>query len=407
MWKPPREKSDQFYSVLLGLTFASLFIGQALTHILGAIFLISLLIFRPHIPWIKPFWWLVAFAAWEWITNYVGPHPGDGIEGGGISYHFLMILLPLCVPVIHYARLLVYISIGAIASSTLLILQLIYGVNLNTPPFRIDWSTNNSSLRPAGFNYRPWETQFIYSMVTLSILPYIKWKKPYSWFLFTNLIIGTLLPQIRGVLVGFITAISTQILFTRKTGSLPSHRLSIIKSAIAVIFIIILAIGSMAHLRQNFFDNWSSANNRNKVFTASIKIFTEHPITGIGGGKHFKEHYQQAWDTLEYPKSYLRKIGHAHNDYLMLLSHHGIPALFLWLGFIIHSLLFVWKNGKKEDTVIFSSLVIMHFIAGLMETYLDYGNTTYTFMLCYALALHRPISMYHSGSTDTITPVKH
>jgi len=406
MWKnTPPEESEKIFSILLGLAFASMFFRHGLIHLVVFFFLLALLIYRPRLPWIAPFWWMLGFIVWEWLSNLLGPYRLKGIEGGGIGYHFIYLFLPLFIPVIRYTQLLVYITIGATASAILIWIQAIMGVNLEASPWRISWDGGmlsdrppgfnyRPSDRPPGFNYRPWETQFIHSAITLVVLPNLAWKKARSWFLLMTLFTGVILPQIRAVIVAFIGAVGMQMMFKRA-----DNNKVLLKRFLFLAIIASLCIGAIATLRPDFSKTLLSGNGRDKIFAASFHVFTQYPHTGVGGGEYFKKHYQQAWVDLgmhneEKPHFLETNIGHPHSDALLLLAHHGWPALFLWTAFILHCLVFVWKYGNNRDRTLFISLVAFHHVAGLAETYLDYSNTTYTIFLCYGLALHSPIQRY-------------
>lgn len=401
MFKPSPQRSDAIFSILLGSAFASLFLGQALTHLVAVLFILWLLISRPRLPWIPAFWWLAGFAAWEWISNYIGPYHGNGVEGGGIAYHFLLIFMPLCLAKINHSKLLTYIAIGATASALLIWAQALIGVDLDASPLRINWENGNLFERPPGFNGRPWETQFIHSMILLTVLSYFEWRKFKTWLAFIALFTGIILPQIRAVIIAFIAAFGIQLLFTDNT----SNTKTLIRRLSVITILTLLCIGTIAALRPNFFHDLATGNGRDKIFTASFEIFKRHPHTGIGGGEHFKENYLQSWanhpdwqNNESNRKEELQRlestVAHAHNDGLMLLVHHGWPALLLWTLFIGHCLIFLWQHGNRSERILFISLAAMHHLAGLSETYLDYSNTTYTIFLCYGLALHKPVRRY-------------
>ncbi|MCK4707950.1 MAG: hypothetical protein KAU21_04975, partial [Gammaproteobacteria bacterium] len=387
MWKVTAQRSETIFSLLLGLAFASLFFRHGVMHLVAFLFLVSVLIARPRLPWIAPFWWLLLFIIWEWLSNYLGPYHGEGMEGGGIGYHFLFLFLPLSLPVISKFSVMAGVSVGAVASACLIWAQGIIGVDLTASPLRINWDGGRAFARPPGFNTRPWETQFIHSLVSLSILPYLAWRKVYSWFLVLALLSGVILPQIRAVIAAFLGGFGLQLIFLSGT----QNKKTLLRRIFLIAIIAVVSIAAMAFLRPTFTKNIATGNGRDKIFVASFEVFKQYPHTGIGGGRNFKEHYLQAWKDLGWhnqkkPQFLEVKIGHAHSDALMLLAHHGWPALFLWTAFILHCLLFVWKNGSPQERTIFFSLVIMHHIAGLAETYLDYSNTTYAIFLCYGLA---------------------
>lgn len=393
-----QNKYEKYFNVLIGIAFSSLFFGQAVTNIVIAVFLLSLLIFRPKITWIKPFWWILVFAVWEYVSDYLGPYNGTGMESGGIGYHALILLLPLCVNRVNYSSLIWYIFAGAVTSALLIWTQVIVGVNLASPPLRINWEGIKvyfAGSRPPGFKYRPWETQFIFSLIALFILPWINWKKKSSWFLAFCLATGIILPQIRAVIVAFIVSFGVQFLFLKEK----VYKKDFIKSIVIVTLVGILLIAIMSFIHPEMFHNIASGNGRDKIFLASFEIFMQYPITGVGGGQFFQQEYQKAWVDLGINgigSSLHKGIGHAHNDYIMLLVHHGLPAMILWFGFIIHSFLFVLKYGSRKESVVFVSLAMMHHVAGLSETYLDYSTTTYAIFLCYGVLLREPILNYLS-----------
>lgn len=397
-----KEKSEYIFTVLLGLAFAALFFRQALIHLVAVSFVITLILARPRLPWIAPFWWMALFIVWEWLSNYLGPYHGQGMEGGGIGYHFLFIFLPLSLQAISKIALISGVSVGALASASLIWAQGVIGVDLNASPLRINWDGGRLFARPLGFNGRPWETQFIHSLVSLAVFPYLVWRKFYSWLLILPLLTGVVLPQIRGVIAAFLGAFGIQLLFLKEVNSLKQLLRNII--FIAVVGVACLSI--IAFLHPGFTKNLSTGNGRDKIFTASFEVFKQYPHTGLGGGRYFKEHYQQAWVDLGWhkdrPSSLEMNIGHTHNDALMLLAHHGWPALLLWLAFVLHCIRFVWQYGTKRERTVFISLVAMHHIAGLAETYLDYSNTAYAIFLCYGLALHGPIKRWDQGKVKAI-----
>lgn len=383
-------KGQQVFTWVLGLAFASVFFRHGLMNLVAILFIVALIVYRPKITWIPPLWWALGFSIWEWLSNYFGPYQGGSIEGLGIGYHYLFLLIPFVLHEISQKALFWGVLIGATSSAILLWLQGFYGMNINSTPFKIAWDTSLSFGRPAGFNNRPWETQFIHSMVGLVLWPYFSMKKMYAWILFSALFTGVVVPQVRAVFIGFIAGLAPIVLF------LKGDNKNIVRKLLVLLVVTMVSIGIMAFLRPSFFKNLESGNNRDKIFMASYQVFKNNPHTGIGGGKYFHENYQQAWQELgmDGVGSFLYKIGHTHNDILMLLVHHGWPALLLWLGFVIHSYLFVWQYGSRRDRVLFAGLIIMHHVAGLAESYLDYSNTTYALLLCYGIAMHGALKNY-------------
>lgn len=381
-------RKENVFTVLLGLAFMSIFFRHGVMNLVALLFIIALLVYRPKITWIAPFYWVIGFSIWEWVSNYFGPYNGTSIEGMGIGYHFLFFLIPLTLYKINEKAIFWGILVGASASGVLMLMQGIWGINLNDSPFRIAWDYSFDFGRTPGFNKRPWETQFIHSLAVLIVIPYLTRFNYKVWLLVPIIFIGVILPQIRAVLAAFFVGLSLQIVF------LTDDNKKKLINLFTIMLLAVACIAVMASLRPNFFKNLDNGNGRAAIFQASYETFKQHPHLGIGGGEYFGENYKKSWDDLGMSKTWLYNIGHTHNDVLMLLVHHGWPALVLWLGFIIHSFLFVWRYGAHKDRVIFASLIAMHHVAGLAETYLDYSNTTYAILLCYGLAMHGAVSNY-------------
>jgi len=388
--KDTNNKAQTVFTIIFGMALASIFFRHGIMNVVALIFVISLLIFRPKISWMPPLWWALAFSIWEWVSNFIGPYGGGSIEGLGIGYHFLFFLIPLTLYKISDKALFSGVFVGAFSSAILMWLQGIYGINLNDKPFRIAWVDNQQFGRTPGFNDRPWESQFIHSIVMLLVWSHFSLKNTKTWILLAGLFSGVVLPQIRAVFLGLIASFTSIVIFSSKNKSTLLKKLSLI------VILAIVGIAIMSFLRPSFFKNLESGNGRDQIFKVSYQIFLEYPHTGLGGGEYFKKHFQEEWLELNMPKNGLFNIGHTHNDILMLLVHHGWPALLFWLGFIIHSLKFVWQYGDKKDRILFTSLVVFHHVAGLAESYLDYSNTTYALLLCYGVAMHGSYRNYNA-----------
>lgn len=94
--------------------------------------------------------------------------------------------------------------------------------------------------------------------------------------------------------------------------------------------------------------NNPSHQARFNFWSASLEMFSEHPITGIGKGK---------WAGI-YPlyngKSYtdenvdMNSAINPHNDYIEVLAEYGIFGFILFTGFIFTGLYYLFKKSKRE-----------------------------------------------------------
>lgn len=391
-----QQRREFILHTLLGLLITSLFFGQALTHLLFLFSLIAVLVLRPKLLWINPFAWLILFYCWEFISDYLGPYNGQGMESGGIGYHFLLILLPLSIQFIDYKKIFFYIAFGAVPSAILMWFQSIYGVAVDANFLHLKWgeAATYDFSRARGFNKRLWIPSFIHSLVLVFFSLSIFNKKFIShWLILIALFTGVVLPQTRAMIIALVVVCGFVLFFGRK-----DSYIKFFYKAVIFILISLLLVIALFYLRPGIVHKISMESPRVIIFLTSFDIFKEYPFTGLGGGEYYLDHYKEAFSNRYSGADNIaqKSYGHTHNDFLMLLTHHGWPALLLWLGFIAHSIKFVWQYGDKKERNLFLSLVLFQHVVSLAETYLDYSTTTYAIMLFYGLALHGPVQKYKS-----------
>ncbi|MFA5011717.1 MAG: O-antigen ligase family protein [Ignavibacteria bacterium] len=95
-------------------------------------------------------------------------------------------------------------------------------------------------------------------------------------------------------------------------------------------------------------EDYYTSKSRISFWNASLKMFKENPLTGIGHGN---------WQGL-YPKydehSYtdatigMNSAVNPHNEYLEILAEYGIFGLVIFTGFIFTGIYLLFKNVKKE-----------------------------------------------------------
>jgi len=97
-----------------------------------------------------------------------------------------------------------------------------------------------------------------------------------------------------------------------------------------------------------FDKNYYSNQARLSFWNASLKMFAENPIQGIGGGKWpgLYPIYNGEFYTDENVD--MNSAINPHNDFLEILSEYGIFGFFLFAGFIFTGIYFLFKKSKQN-----------------------------------------------------------
>ncbi len=135
----------------------------------------------------------------------------------------------------------------------------------------------------------------------------------------------------RGVWIAVILAFFVMTSYVSK-----KHFFSFILIA-AIIFGVVYT--SNPELKERFNSIWSDQNfsnvERQGLWKANFEMFKDHPWLGVGYGQNLprlQEYYQKVNVTREWG-------GHAHNNYLQMLSTTGILGFFCYMLFILTFLL--------------------------------------------------------------------
>ena len=77
--------------------------------------------------------------------------------------------------------------------------------------------------------------------------------------------------------------------------------------------------------------NDPSNNDRVAMLQSGVEIVRDHPLTGVGPDmvKSVYEEYRQPWAVNDLNV-------HLHNVPMQIAAERGLPALLVWLGFIVY-----------------------------------------------------------------------
>ncbi len=101
-------------------------------------------------------------------------------------------------------------------------------------------------------------------------------------------------------------------------------------------------------IKSIFDTNFSSNQARFSFWNASLKMFKEHPFTGIGNGKWAGLYPVYSGDTYTDETVDMNFAINPHNDYLEILTEYGIFGFLIFTGFIFTGLYFLFKKSRKE-----------------------------------------------------------
>ena len=223
-----------------------------------------------------------------------------------------------------------------------------------------------SEIRIDYFNY-PLTTAEIKMMSLLSVFPllFIKEKfitdKKYLILILIPVFISMILTQSRNVLLAtFICFVIFGIIVSRK------FLLTMI--VVIVISYIILPTSYIERVKSIADVNHPSNASRLNMWSVGIKMFADHPFTGIADS-----HILEIYETYKKPEFQSEGV-HLHNNFIMILATTGI---FGFLSFVLMFILIFFKqikfylqekNNSDRMLILGSILVMISFqISGIFE----------------------------------------
>jgi O-antigen ligase len=168
----------------------------------------------------------------------------------------------------------------------------------------------------------------------------------------------------RGAAVGACAAIA--LLF-----SLKDFRLFAVLPIVAAIFIAV-APGQIARRYASMFNmNDPTVRDRYTMLRIGERMVRAHPLTGVGPNmvQPLYVSYKGS-DSLVGPDGVTHINPHLHNDYLQIAAERGLPALALWLWFVVALLRDSWQRfqaGQRELAATAMATVVALLTAGLFE----------------------------------------
>ena len=168
----------------------------------------------------------------------------------------------------------------------------------------------------------------------------------------------------RGAAVGACAAVA--LLFALK-----DFRLFAILPILAAIFIMV-APGQISKRYASMFNmNDPTVHDRVTMLHIGERMIRARPLTGVGPNMVQRLYVDyKGEDSLVGPDGVTHINPHLHNDFLQIAAERGLPALALWLWFIVALLRDLWKRfhaGQRELAATALATVVALLTAGLFE----------------------------------------
>jgi len=135
---------------------------------------------------------------------------------------------------------------------------------------------------------------------------------------------------------------------------------------------IAIAPGQIARRYASMFNmNDPTVHDRYTMLHIGERMIAAHPLTGVGPNMVQRLYVDfKGSDSLVGPDGVTHINPHLHNDFLQIAAERGLPALALWIWFIVALLRDQWKRfhaGQSELAATAMATVVALLTAGLFE----------------------------------------
>ncbi|MHC4636978.1 MAG: O-antigen ligase family protein [Planctomycetota bacterium] len=158
-----------------------------------------------------------------------------------------------------------------------------------------------------------------------------KWKKPpvLTGIIFTVVLLGLFITRSKGAVAAFIIAAAMFAVYFLASGWLRAHK----KLLLTVVLFLAVVTASLVVTYGNRHGRLPGGNSmlvRWQYWNSAARMYTDHPLTGVGPG-NFGKYY-----THYKPDAALESVGDPHNFLLTILTQYGPIGLFAFLAMIFY-----------------------------------------------------------------------
>jgi O-antigen ligase len=378
---PPRDRLEQAGLVaLVGIVAAmqlSIAAAQTLLAIASLCWLASHLTRGERLE-VPPFFWpLLVYAALTLVSAGFSLDPR--VSFTDCKQLVLLMLVPIVYDFARGARansvLSVILTIGA-ASALVGIIQ--YGV-LNF---------DNLGRRPQG-TLSHWMTYsgtlMLVICAAVARLLYSRSGRLWAAFIMPALIVSLLLTLTRGAWVG--VAVGVGVLFLSKDFRL------IALIPIVVVAVLAFAPTSLTDRMYSTIDKNDDTNrDRVAMLQAGVAIVKDHPLTGVG-----PDQIERVYPNYRVPGAVKETNPHLHNVPMQIAAERGLPALAVWIWFVVTAIAGLIKLLRRPRHVAPAAAGLGAMFAMLAAGMSEYNFGDSEFLMLLLVLITLPFAAQRDG----------
>jgi len=217
---------------------------------------------------------------------------------------------------------------------------------------------------------------FIYSIYQFSGK-----KRIINLLLLTVIFTAIILSLTRSAWVGIFISLGIFILY-----SLRQKPLILLIPTIFLLIVFLVLPGSIKKRIKSIFDmnNVTNLDRIHMIYT-SVEIVKDYPFTGVG-----PDNVKEVYPQYRHPKA-TKNNPHLHNNFLQIAAERGLPALIIFIIFILSVYLSLFKKTNNSNRYIKNITLGVIFlfttflISGLFEY--NFGDSEIKFMLFFFLTI--------------------
>ncbi len=140
---------------------------------------------------------------------------------------------------------------------------------------------------------------------------------------------------------------------------------------------LVVMVAVIAFSNQNYLENLTDSRSyteRLQVWSNSVEMMKENPITGIGAGNWQFYFPKYGIGNFENPSvaNALTTFQRPHNDFLWVGSESGIPGLLIYISLFLSLIVVCYQELRKQQNVKMQALLIAFLIGYMLIAFADF-----------------------------------
>lgn len=379
---------------IIALT-AALPLGVAVQHMaLLGVALPGALLARAPLHRMPGFRIAVAFVLWQVISLGFTLAQGtcSGSPQGGLGLMYIWLAVPVALVAFSdltvRRRALIAVAVTLTVSTVLACLQFFIGRD-NSAFLKISWSGQDRLQHGVGFAPIHLTQGYIMALLTLLFIHQRVIADPMPatqrWGISVLAAMALLVSKARSALVALPVALAVGI-------AARGGRRLLLGVAVLLLGMLISMLALISLDRARFERMARQDDGRWAIWRISAHIIQDHPLIGCGGAEAFTQEYIRLFPLVN-PGIDDETAGtghaHAHNSLLTIACEHGLPAMFLYLGFLGALLHAAWRMRVTwpQRWSLALAVTALALTAGMFENLAAHTAPAYATWIALALAL--------------------